>query len=75
MTEFFFSSKTQNFFFQNNPKNLDPSFKTDLDLWNCLGRLKLVLQQNFKGLIYSPTCIKQALKGQSKSACLIQVLV
>ena len=29
--------------FQNNPKNLDPSYKTDLDLWDCLGRVKLIL--------------------------------
>ena len=39
------------FSFQNNPKDLDPSFKMDLDLWDCLGRVKLVLQQNFIGLI------------------------
>ena len=31
--------------------NLDLSYKTDLDLWDCLGRVKLVLQQNFIGLI------------------------
>ena len=31
------------FSFQNNAKNLDPSYKTDLDLWDCLGRMKLVL--------------------------------
>ena len=37
--------------FQNNLKNLDLSYKTDLDLWNCLGKVKLVFQQNFKGLI------------------------
>ena len=30
-------------FFQNNPKILDPSCKTDLDLWDCLGRVKLAL--------------------------------
>ena len=30
---------------QNHPKNLDLSYKTDLDLWDCLGRVKLVLQQ------------------------------
>ena len=29
--------------FQNNPKNLDPSHKMDLDLGNCLGRIKLIL--------------------------------
>ena len=31
------------FSFQNNPKDLDSSYKTDLDLWDCLGRVKLVL--------------------------------
>ena len=31
------------FFFQNNPKDLGLSCKTDLDLWNCLGRVKLLL--------------------------------
>ena len=39
------------FSFQNNPKNLDPSCKMDLDLWDCLGRLKLMLQKKFIGLI------------------------
>ena len=47
------------FSFQNNPKDLDLSCKkdldlsckTDLDLWDCLGRVKLVLLQNFIGLI------------------------
>ena len=38
------------FFLQNNPKNLDLSYKTDLDLWDCLGKVKNVLQQNFIGL-------------------------
>ena len=41
----------QSFSFQNNPKNLDPSHKMDLDLWDCSGRVKLVLRQNFIGLI------------------------
>ena len=36
LDSFFFS-------FQNNPKDLDPSYKMDLDLWGCLGRVKLVL--------------------------------
>ena len=31
------------FSFQNNPKGLDPSYKTDLDLSDCLGRVKLAL--------------------------------
>ena len=30
------------FSFQNNPKNLDPSYKMHLDLWDCLGGVKLV---------------------------------
>ena len=41
----------QSFSFQNNPKDLDPSSKMDLDLWDCLGRVKLVVLQNFIGLI------------------------
>ena len=33
----------QSFFsFQNNLKNLDPSNKMALDLWDCLGRVKLI---------------------------------
>ena len=39
------------FSFQNNLKDIDPSCKTDLDLWDCLGMVKLVLLQNFIGLI------------------------
>ena len=35
--------KMEFFPFQNNPQNLDLSYKTDLDLWNCLGRVKFVL--------------------------------
>ena len=38
----------QTFFsFQNNPKDLDPSCKTDLDLWDCLGRVKLGIIEKF----------------------------
>ena len=48
---YFFGYKTEYFSFQNNPKDLDPSYKMDLDLWDCLGWVKLVLQQNFIGLI------------------------
>ena len=48
---YFFGYKTVFFSFQNNPKNLDPYFKMDQDLWDCLGRVKLVLKQNFMGLI------------------------
>ena len=39
------------FSFQNNQINIDPSYKMDLDLLDCLGRVKLVLQQNYIGLI------------------------
>ena len=27
------------FSFQNNPENLDPFYKMDLGLWDCLGRV------------------------------------
>ena len=32
------------------PKNLDPSYKINLDLGDCLGRVKIILKQNFIGL-------------------------
>ena len=42
--------RRQNYFFpkhsisfQNNPKNLDPSYEIELDLEDCLGRVKLIL--------------------------------
>ena len=37
---YFFSYKRV-FAFQNNPKNLDPSYKMDLDHWDCLQRIKI----------------------------------
>ena len=40
---YFFGYNTEFFPFQNNPENLDLSYKTDLDLWDCLGLVKLVL--------------------------------
>ena len=40
---YFFGYKMEFFFFQNNPKDLDPSCKMDLDLLDCLGRVNLVL--------------------------------
>ena len=43
LVPYFFGYKTEFFFFRNNPKDLDPSNKTDLDLWDCLGRVKMVL--------------------------------
>ena len=38
---YFFEYKTEFFSFQNNPKNLDLSYKMDLDLWDCLGKVNL----------------------------------
>ena len=32
---YFFGYKVGFFSFKNNPKNLDPSYKIDLDLWDC----------------------------------------
>ena len=52
-TTAFLGYKTELFSFQNNPKNLDPSYRMGLDLWDCLRRVKLVLQQNVIGLICS----------------------
>ena len=40
---YFFGYKMGVFFFQNNLKNLDPSYKADLDLWECVMKDKLVL--------------------------------
>ena len=40
---YFFGYKTKFFSFQNNPKNLDPSYKMDLDLLDSLGRVKMNL--------------------------------
>ena len=48
---YIFSYKTEFFFFSKQSQNLDPFYKMDLDVWDCLGRLKVVLQQNFKELI------------------------
>ena len=40
---YFFGYKTEFSPFQNTLKNLDPCDKMDLGLWDCLGRVKLVL--------------------------------
>ena len=44
---YFFDYKTEFFSFQNNPKDLDPSCKMDLDLWDCLGRVKIGIIAKF----------------------------
>ena len=40
---YFFGYKLELSFFQKNPKSLNLSYKTDLDLCDCLGMVKLVL--------------------------------
>ena len=37
----------RSFSFQNNTKDLDPSCKTDLDLWCCLGMGKIGIIARF----------------------------
>ena len=44
---YFFGYKMEFFSFQNNPKDQDLSYKTDLDLWDCLGRVKLRIIAKF----------------------------
>ena len=43
LTPYFFGYKKEFFCFQNNPKDLDPFYKMDLEHLDCLGRVKLVL--------------------------------
>ena len=50
---YFFDYKMEFYSFLNSPKNLDPSYKMDLDIFDCLGRVKLVFYQNFIGMIES----------------------
>ena len=47
MNSYHISSVIRQSFFSylHSPKILVPSYKTDLDLWDCLGRVKLVLWQ------------------------------
>ena len=40
---YFFGYKMEFFSFKNNPKDLDPYCKTDLDLWDCSRRVNLVI--------------------------------
>ena len=43
LVPYFFGHKVEFFFCQNNFRNLDPFYKTNLGLWDCLGRVKLVI--------------------------------
>ena len=55
---YFSAYKTEAFPFQNSPKNLDLSYKMDLDLWDCLGRAKFVsyegVSKSFEPQAFSP---------------------
>ena len=44
---YFFGYKMGFFSFQNNTEDLDPSYKTDLDLWYCLGMGKIGIKARF----------------------------
>ena len=44
---YFFDYKTEFFSFHYIPKDLDLSYKTDLDLWDCLGRVKIGIIAKF----------------------------
>ena len=57
---YFFSYKTEFFSFQNNPNSLDQSYKTDLDFWDCFGRIKSYC---------SETSPQQLPMAQHKSGC------
>ena len=46
-----FGFKTESSSFQTDPNNLDQTYKTDLDLWESLGKVKPISQQNFTGMI------------------------
>ena len=61
---YFFDYKTGFYSFLNSPKNLDPSYKMDLDLCDCLGRVKLLFYQNFIGLIESFVVILERRKAR-----------
>ena len=37
--------------FPKDPKYLDPSYMTDLDIWNCFRRVKLISEHDFLRLI------------------------
>ena len=50
----------QFFFFQNNPKNIDPSYKMDRGLWDCLagntleGDVSNIIALDQPTLLFSP---------------------
>ena len=66
---YFFGYKMRFYSFLNNRKDLDPSYKMDLDLCYCLGRVKLVFYQNFMGLIQSFVVILEMGKARRILEC------
>ena len=38
--------------FLDNPKDLDPSYKTNLDLWDCFGK-KNIPSYNQRNMVYT----------------------
>ena len=47
----FFAYKAAFFPFQNNPKYLYLSYKTDLDIWDCFTGIKVFSRQKFIRLV------------------------
>ena len=66
----FFVCKTDLFSFQNNPKDLDLSFKTDLDQWDYFRRVKFILLQNVIGLVCS-----HSREGKKPSYSLVNTVI
>ena len=40
---YLFTCKTDVFLFQNSPKNPDPSYKMDLDFWDCFEKENTII--------------------------------
>ena len=57
------------FSFQSNAKNLDPSYKMDLDLWDRLGKVKLVAKFQSTDLVNSSLILERERGGEEP--CLI----
>ena len=65
---YFFGYKMEFFFpFQNIPKNLDPSYKMDLDLWDCLGRVNSCITAKFHGTCTDLAIFSHSSEGKSPS--------
>ena len=59
----FFGYKTRIIFsFQNNPRNLDPSYKMDLDLWDCFRKGKTRIIAKFHMTVQLFVVIQERVK-------------